>query len=210
MFALSFCAFLMGQGIPKGDSSVVVNKIFGEGIKPKEYKLINTTKWYSETTYNGITIQNSFPKGGPYTGPTKNNFNYSYLVFFTRVLNETAAPLALTINFSADSIAIPNSSDTYVKLFLPPDTMTLDKENLFSYGVTALESFDNPTGFQRTINPHDESLFYVVAIFYQTRASARNQQKGGNRAEFVLEGQDLFYNMFPQIESLSCGYIISK
>lgn len=164
-------------------------------------------KWYSETTNNGIIIQNSFPKGGPYTGPTKEHFNYSYLVFFTRVVNKTNNPFELTVNFSADSIGIPNSPDTFVKLFLPPDTMTIDKQNLFSYGVTELESFDKPTKFQRIIKPQEDCLFYVVAIFYQTKKDARNQNRGGNRAELVLKGQDLFYKMPPQINFLHCGHI---
>jgi hypothetical protein len=213
MFSLTFCAIVVAQGIPKADSLAIVNKKFGKGnagSKPKEYKLTATTKWYSEAINNGILIQNSFPKGGPYTGPTKKNFNYSSLTFFTRVTNVAGAPLELTINFSADSFAIPSSPDTFVKLFLPPDTMTFDKEILYNYGVTDLVSFDKPTSFQRTINPGEECLFYVVAIFYQTRATARNQQRGGNRAELVLEGQDLFYRMPPQINSLPCGYIISK
>jgi len=171
---------------------------------------ISKTNWYSETNTNGIVIQNSFPKGGPYTGPTKKHFNYSHLVFFTRVVNETEFPLELTINFSADSIPIPHSPDTFVKLFLPSDTMTHDKQSLFNYGVTELESFDKSTRFQKTIRPNEECLFYVVAIFYQARATAQNQQRGGNRAEFVLKGHDLFYRMPPQIDSLPCGQIFSK
>src|SRR5687768_9696189 len=143
----------------------------------------------SETNTNGIVIQNSFPKGGPYTGPTKKNFNYSHLVFFTRLVNKTETPLELMINFSADSIPIPHSPDTFVKLFLPSDTMTHDKQSLFSYGVSELESFDRPTRFERTISPNEECLFYVVAIFYQTKTTEQNQQRGGNRAELVLKGQ---------------------
>ena len=166
------------------------------------------TKWYSETANNGVIIQNSYPKGGPYTGSTNGNYNHSYLVFFTRVINETENPLKLAVNFSADSIAIPNSPDTYVKLFLPLDTMTLDKQSLFSYGLTELESFEQPTKFERELYPKEDCLFYVVAIFYQTRAEAWNQERGGNRAELVLKGQDLFYRMLPQIDSLPCGQII--
>lgn len=165
------------------------------------------TKWYSETTSNGITIQNSLPKGGPYTGSTNSNFNHSYLVFFTRVINETKNPLELTVNFSADSIAIPNSPDTYLKLFLPQDTMTLDKRSLFSYGLTELDSFEQATKFQRELQPEEDCLFYVVAIFYQTKAEAWRQERGGNRAEFILKEQDLYYRMLPQIDSLPCGHI---
>ena len=159
---------------------------------------ISKTNWYSETNTNGVVIQNSFPKGGPYKGPTKRNFNYSHLVFYTRVVNETETPLELTINFSADSIPIPHSPDTFVKLFLQP---------LF---VTELESFDKPTTFQRTIKPKAECLFYVVAIFYQTIATPENRDRGGNRAELIMKGQDLFYRMPPTIDSLLCGQIISK
>ncbi len=165
-------------------------------------------KWYSETANNGIIIQNSFPKGGPYKGSTSRNYNHSYLVFFTRIINKTGDPLGLTVNFSADSIAIPNSPETYVKLFLPLDTMTLDKRSLFSYGLTELESLEQPTKFTREIHPNEDCLFYVVAIFYQTNAGAWNQERGGNRAELILTGQGLFYRMLPQIDLLPCGHIV--
>jgi len=164
-------------------------------------------KWYSETENNGVIIQNSYNKGGPYTGPVKKYFNVSNLIYFTRIVNKTKNSLELTVNFSADSIAIPNSPDTFVKLFLPSDTMTLDKRNLFSYGVKELESFDQSTRFQRKLNPHEDCLFNVVAIFYQAKAGERNQERGGNRAELVLKGQDLYYRMPPQIDFLHCGHI---
>ena len=182
LFLLLICSCIKGQGID--------------------------TKWYSETLSNGVIIKSSFPKGGPYKGPTTENFNHSYLVFFHRVMNETKNPLELIINFSADSIAIPNSPDTYVKLFLPPDTMTIDKQSLFSYGITELESLDQATCFERIINPKEDCLFYIVAIFYQTRDDAWNQERGGNRGELVLKGQDLYYKMPPQIDSLLCGQIV--
>ena len=166
------------------------------------------TKWYSENEKNGVIIQNSFPKGGPYTGPTNEHFNHSYLVFYTRVINETEHPIELKISFSADSIAIPNSPNTFVKVFLPADTMTLDKQNLFSYGVTQLESFDKSTNFQRIVNPKEDCLFYTVAFFYQTKDNVLSEDRGGNRAEFIFNGKDLVFNMPPQIDSLPCGHII--
>jgi hypothetical protein len=165
------------------------------------------TKWYSQNEYNGILIQNSYPKGGPYPGPTDVHFNYSYLVFYSRVSNETQHPIEVSVSFSADSIAIPNSPDTFVKVFLPTDKMTYDKQYLFSYGITQLESFYKPTNFQRTIGPGEDCLFYTVAVFYQTKKTAFNSERGGNRAEFVYNGEGLVFNMLPQINSLSCGYI---
>ena len=166
--------------------------------------------WYSETTNNGITIQNSFPKGGPYTGPTQKYFNHSYLVFFTRVINETDKPVELSLNFLADSIAIPNSPGTYMKLFLPPNKMTLEKQSLFSYGVTELQSFYEPTSFKKIIKSKEDCLFYVVAFFYQTKAELWNAYRGGNRAELVLKGKDLFYSILPQVDLLECGRVTFK
>ena len=189
---------------------IIVLVIFFSYCYDATGQVASKTAWYSETNTKGIVIQNSLPKGRPYTGPTNKNFNYSHLVFFTRVFNETSAPFSLTVSFPSDSIAIPGSPDTFVKLFLPSDTMTQDKKSLFGYGVTVLESLEKPTRFQRIINPNEECLFYVVAVFYQTKATAQNQQRGGNRAELVLKGQHLFYRMTPQIDSLSCGHIISK
>jgi hypothetical protein len=189
LFFLSFCTFVMGQKISK-------------------------TKWYSESVSNGIIIQNSFPKGGPYPGSTGKKANYSFLIFFTRIINETATPLELTINLPADSFATGEGGNVYLKLFLPPDTMTLDKESLHYYGITGLESFldfNKPTMFQRTINPKEECLFYIGAVFYQARGTAwKDESRGGNRAELVLKGQDLFYKMIPQIDSLPCGRIVFK
>jgi hypothetical protein len=65
--------------------------------------------------------------------------------------------------------------------------------------------------FQRTINPKEECLFYIGAVFYQARCTAwKDESRGGNRAELVLKGQDLFYRMIPQIDSLPCGQIVFK
>ena len=84
--------------------------------------------WYSETENIGIVIQNSYPKGGSYTGPTTEHYNYSYLVFFTRVINRTDESIDLSVHFSADSTMIPNSPNTFMKLFLPEAKMTLTKQ----------------------------------------------------------------------------------
>lgn len=92
--------------------------------------------WYSETVSNGVRIQNSFPKGGPYTGNVEKWYNHSYLVFFTRIVNETENSLHLTMHFSGDSIPIAGSPNTFVKLILPPDTMAMEKQHSFSYGIT--------------------------------------------------------------------------
>ena len=164
--------------------------------------------WYSESNNNGIILQNSFPKGGLYEGFKKRCFNYSCLVFFNRVVNQTEKPFELTVDFPADEIGIPDSPNTFVKLFLSSDKMTLEKQNLFNYGLTDFDSLNDSTIIQKTLEPNEEHLFYVVAVFYQTRNDVQNENRGGNRTELVLEGENLFYKMLPQIESMHCGKII--
>lgn len=168
----------------------------------------SNSEWYSESQNNGIIIQNSLPKGGPYQGPAAGHYQPSYLVFFTRVINKTGKPLELDLHLSADSMAIPNSPDTYVKLFLPKETMSMDKRSLFSYGITELESLYQATSLKKKIAPNEDGLFYVEAFFYQTRPDAWSQERGGNRAELLLEGQNLYYNLLPQIDHLPMGQLI--
>src|SRR5687768_11756512 len=66
------------------DSIVTTNKIYDgkKHWKVKDYEL--TTKWLdSETASQGVIIQNSLPKGGPYTDPTGKRFGHA--IFWTRV-----------------------------------------------------------------------------------------------------------------------------
>lgn len=162
---------------------------------------------YSKSANDGVIIQNGYNRGGPYTGPVNTHYNVSNLIYYTRIVNNKVVPIEVTIDFTADSFAIPNSPDTFVKVFLASDTMTLDKRHLFNYGVKDLESFDHPTNFQRKLNPNEDCLFNVVAIFYQTKESAWSQERGGNRSEFVLKGKDIYFRMPPQIDSLHVGHI---
>lgn len=62
------------------------------------------------------------------------------VVFWTRITNETINPIELKIDFPLDSFEIPSSSGIYMKLLLPSDKMTIDKEPLYDYGLT-IKSF---------------------------------------------------------------------
>jgi hypothetical protein len=162
-------------------------------------------------TGKGVIIENSLgPKGAPYTDPTGKKFGYA--MFWTRVINETATPLELTINFPADSFSIPPSPDSYLKLFVPPDdSMTLDKESLYDYGSKYLKSLldtglNKPTTLQRTINPKEEYFFYIGSLSYHSG--------GMVRAGLVLKDQELFYrfSIIPHFDSalFPCGHIVFK
>lgn len=166
---------------------------------------IDTESKYTRSNVKGVIIQNSFPKGGlKFTD--HNGKVYVYAVFWTRIINETDNPFTLTIDFPADSLELASSAGRYFKLILPSDTMTLEKENLFNYGLPVLESFldkgfQKASSLKRTINPKESSAFYVVTLF-------NKGVDGTLRTGFSLKGQNLFYRINDKI--IHCGKINFK
>src|SRR5688572_3241711 len=100
---------------------------------------IHTKYEYTDSIGKRLIIQNGFPRGGSrYTDPTGEV--YGYAIFWTRIVNETDNPLELKIDF-LDSYEVPSLPGKYFKIVVPPDTTTRDKDDLFNYGLTNLESF---------------------------------------------------------------------
>ena len=167
-----------------------------EKIK-SETKDVSTSGWidtkyeYTDSIGKSLIIQNSFPKSGiNYTDP--NGKKYIYVVFWTGIINETLSPFEFTIDFPSDSFELPSSSGNYMKLLLPSDTMTMDKEPLFDYGLTVKSFLDNnlhkSSSLKRTINPKESSAFYVVTLSTQG-------VNGTLRTGLSLKGQNLFYKI---------------
>ncbi|WP_428742429.1 hypothetical protein [Tenacibaculum sp.] len=168
-------------------------------------------KFHTDFKYNdylnkGIRIQNSYPKGGQkYTDPYSGK-EYVYVIFWARIINETASNLELEIHFPNDSFTIPSSPNTVFNLFLPKEEMAIEKEALYNYGLdinsVLNESINKPSEVTTTtIHTKDSYLFYTVAI----------SNKGVNgviRAGFELEKQDLIYKINGY--KINCGRIVSK
>ena len=172
-----------------------------ENIKPKtkdtvtspgpNERNIHTKYEYTDSIGKRLIIQNSFPRGGPYTDP--NGKEYFKVIFWTRLINETDNPLELKIDFPEDSFEVPWLPGKYYKVLAPPDTMIIDKEPLYDFGLTGLKSFlDNsihkPSSLKRTINPKESSGFYVVILF-------DNGVPGPIRTGLSIKGQNLFYRI---------------
>lgn len=163
---------------------------------------IDTQYEYADSIGMSLIIQNSLPRGGlQYIDA--NGKVYVYAVFWTRIINETANPFELTIDFPTDSYKLPSSPGRYFKILLPSDTLTRDKESLFNYGLADLKSFlDNnihkSSSLKRTINPKESSSFYVVTLFNQG-------VDGILRTGLSLKEQNIFYRV--NDKEIHCGKI---
>jgi hypothetical protein len=171
--------------------------------KPSFKRNVNNfhTKYeYAESNGALLVIQNSFPKsGGNYTDP--NGKKYVYAVFWTQITNETAHPLELTIVFPSDSFEF-QSSGNYMRLLLPSDTMTIDKEPLYDYGLAIKSFLDNnrhkSSSLKKTIHPKGSGTFYVVTL-------SNRGVDGILRTGLSLKGQNLFYTI--NDKEIHCGKI---
>ena len=163
---------------------------------------------YTDSAGNTVKIFNSLPKGGGRyidSGGT----NYSYVIFWNRLINESDNPLELVMYFPDSLFAFFPSKDSYIRLFLPPDTMTVDKIHLFDYGFENLKPFldkrfNTPPFIQKTIPPQSNSMFYIVVLFHKVQDSTRSS--------LVLNENDLFYNIRvgENATMIPCGHLLFK
>jgi hypothetical protein len=166
-----------------------------EKLKIKEFKPQGVE---TETDYKGIIIQNSFPRGDGYRD-SKGKV-YSVVIFWTRIINRSKRSIELLIDFKADSLVNPAMGDLYSKLFLPPDSMTLDKNPLYGYGITDLKSVldnraDEPTSLHRKILP-DQDYMFRVGMFSDRNSNKIADSEQRNyvlRSGLVLKKEDLIY-----------------
>jgi hypothetical protein len=149
---------------------------------------------YADATGKHLIIQNGLPKGEKYTAP--NGMEYFKVIFWTRISNETDSNLELNIDFPATPYELPPQSGKHIKVLVPPDTMTLDQEPLYNYGLTHLTSFldsniNAPSSLKRTIHPKESTGFFVILISQKTEITL-----GGTlRTGLSLKDQDLFYKI---------------
>ena len=167
-------------------------------------KFIDTKFEYTESNGARIIIQNSFPKSGlNYTDPEGNK--YVYAVFWSRIINETDNSLELTIDVPLDSFEITTSSGNYMNLLFPADSMTIDKEPLYDYGLKVKYFLDKnrhkSSSLKRTINAKESSFFYVVTL-------SSSAVTGTMRTGFNLKEKNLFYRI--NNKEIHCGKIELK
>ncbi|NRS90432.1 hypothetical protein HNQ02_003376 [Flavobacterium sp. 7E] len=110
-----------------------------EEIQITDDKNIYSKYKYTDFDGGSVMIHNSLPKGGmKYTDV--NGQVYNYAVFWTRIINETDNALELNINIPLNSYEVPLLPGKYYQVLIPSETMTIQKEPLFLYGLNNLKS----------------------------------------------------------------------
>ena len=138
---------------------------------------------------NTVMVTNSLPKGGGVV--YQNGKKYGYVVFWTRMSNQSATTIELKVKFP--EVTFFKSPDSYIKIVLPKETMKIEKEQLFDYGLTNFQSLLNDESnqlgiLQKKIGPKEDYLFYVT-VFIHIKGS------GSARAKFELNDKELFYKI---------------
>jgi hypothetical protein len=144
---------------------------------------------YTDSRYNSVMVTNSLPKGGGLV--YQNGTKYGHVVFWTRMSNQSATPIELKVKFPEITYFKP--PDSYIKIVLPKESMHIEKEQLFNYGLTNLQSLLNDESnqlgiLQKKIGPGQDYFFYTT-VFIHTEGS------GSARAKFELKGKELFYKI---------------
>ena len=197
-YVLIYTFFLMsvfhtscGQNQTYAPPDIIKSETKDTVTSPGSNEKYQTKYEYTDSIGKSLIILNSFRQGAPYIDPK--GISYGKVIFWTRLINETDSPVALKIDFPVDSFEVPGLPGKYYKVLVPPDTMTIDKESLYDYGMTGLKPFlDNnihkPSSLKRTINAKESSGFYVVILF--------DHEVGAPfRTGLSIKGQNLVYRI---------------
>jgi hypothetical protein len=138
---------------------------------------------------NSAMVTSSLPKGGGIV--YQNGKKYGYVNFWTRMSNQSATPIELKVKFP--EVTFFKSPDSYIKIVLPKETMKIEKEQLFDYGLTNFQSLlndeTNQLGIlQKKIGPKEDYLFYVTVFIHI-------EGGGAARAKFELNDKELLYKI---------------
>lgn len=144
---------------------------------------------YTDSKGNSVAFTHSFPRGGGVV--QKDGEKYPYFIFWTRVFNQSDTPVELKVQFP--EVAFFRSPESYLHIVLPKEKMSLDKVQVFDYGLTDLQAIFNDESnqlgvLQKKIQPNEDCIFYT-AVFIHMEGS------GSARAKFEWKDKELFYKI---------------
>ena len=165
---------------------------------------IDTEVKYSFANQKDVIFTHSLPKGGGLY--YLNGIKYSHVIFWTRIHNQTSTPIKLQLTFP--DITYLQSPDAHIKILLPIDTMSYEKEQLFNYGLTGLDFLLNDNTNQvkilkKTIDLNRDYYFYIPVFMHEINGIAR--------ASIVLKGEKLFYKISIGKDTayIPCGSLVA-
>jgi hypothetical protein len=166
---------------------------------------IDTEVKYSFANQKDVIFTHSLPKGGGQYN--LKGIKYNHVVFWTRINNQTSTPIKLQVTFP--NITYLQSPDAHIKILLPKDTMSHEKEQLFNYGLTGFEFLLNDNTRQvktliKTIDPKKVYYFYIPVFMHEINGFAR--------ASIVLKGEKLFYKISIGKDTafIPCGSLVAE
>lgn len=175
---------------------------------------VSTRNWvdseleHKDSNGNLVKFIHSFPRGGGVA--YKDGKKYSYVVFWTRVFNQSINAIEFKVKFP--EVTYFKSPDSYIHIILPKATMSADKEQVFDYGLTNLQGLLNNESnqlstLQKKINPKEDYTFYTVFFMH-----IEKDGWGPARAKFELKDQDLFYKISLGADTtlIPCGSLYFK
>lgn len=138
-----------------------------------------------------ITIKNSLPKGGlKYTD--QYGSKYTYVVFYSEVINTSDSTLHLSLKFPSDVYPLTEDQEVNFSFYLPSESMTEEKKTQFMYGLDVenylINNLGKSTKMNKEIQPNSSSYIYVLAV-------SNKGVNGTVRAELVLKDDALFYQL---------------
>jgi len=161
---------------------------------------------FTDSKGNLVKFIHSLPKGGGQV--YHNGKKYGYVVFWTRVFNQSATPIELQVKFP--EVTYFKSPESYIHILLPRETMNNEKVQLFDYGLTNLQSIINDetnqkSALQKKINPKEDYFIYVTVFIHKDLS-------GPARAKFEVKDKDLFYkiSMGSDTTMTPCGSLTFK
>jgi|1048.fasta_scaffold11565_2 hypothetical protein len=159
---------------------------------------------YSFATQKDVIFTHSLPKGGGLY--YLKGIKYSHVIFWTRIHNQTSTPIKLQLTFP--DITYLQSPNAHIKILLPKDTMSHEKEQLFNYGLTGLDFLLNDNTKQvkilkKTIDLNRDYYFYIPVFMHEINGIAR--------ASIVLKGEKLFYKISIGKDTayIPCGSLVA-
>ncbi len=159
---------------------------------------------YSFATQKDVIFTHSLPKGGGLY--YLKGIKYSHVIFWTRIHNQTSTPVKLQLTFP--DITYLQSPNAHIKILLPKDTMSHEKEQLFNYGLTGLDFLLNDHTKQvkilkKTIDLNRDYYFYIPVFMHEINGIAR--------ASIVLKGEKLFYKISIGKDTayIPCGSLVA-